>query len=244
MATPVYPFNPYQDIVACRVSQTIATVNTKSEYVPRVAPFFSKDAVITKVGDSVPLVFGKDYVFAHPFDEFINDYKRNVFGSLVLLKPYTGSIKVDIDTIGTPFILNDVAFAKLVADILTKPREASWNDLVPESIPPTFPTPPHDHPIIQTYDYLEMTTMLRSLILATNNNTGGMSIVEQFLAHVNAELPSAHGVSKTDLGIEKIPNIPRAVNADFAGNSNDVIITMQTLKEAFRRFAAGTLNLG
>lgn len=243
MPPPVYPFNPYQDIVICRVSQTIATVSSKVEYVPRAAPFFSHNCVVTKVGDTVPLEFGKDYVFAHPFDEFIDKYKRNVFGSLILVKPYTGNIKVDFDTIGTPFILDDAAFVKYVADILNKPREASWDDLVPESIPATFPTPPHDHPLNQTYDYLEMMTQLRSLVIAMNSNTGGISLLDQLEAHLNKGLDQAHSFNKDMLGLGLVPNIPRATTADLAGNSDDVIVTVAILKEAFRRFNAGTLNL-
>lgn len=243
MVAPTYPFNPYQDIVSARVKQVIPVVDTKLEYVPRVAPFFSKECVIKRVGDTDNLIFGKDYVFAHPFDEFIDLYKRNVFGSLVFLKPYTGSIEVTCDTIGSPFILDDVAFAQFVVNILTKPREASWDDLVPESIPPTFPTPPHDQPITQTYDYLEMMTQLRSLVISMNTTTGGVSIAEQLASHMSAALPAAHATNKTDLGLNDVPNIPRANAGDLAGNSDNVLITVAILKEALRRMNDGTLNL-
>lgn len=243
MNTPNYPFNPYQDVVAARVTQVIAVSENKMEYVPRVAPFFSRDCVITKVGDSAPLTFGKDYVFAHPFDEFITLYKRNVFGSIILLTPYSGNIAVECDTIGGPFILDDVAFAKFIVDILTKPREMSWDNLAPENIPATFPTPPHDHPIIQTYDYLEMMTQLRSLVISTNSMTGGVSIADQLQAHIEAALPQAHSVKIEDLGLEQIPNIPRATSEDLNGNSDDSIVTVAILKEALRMLTAGTLDL-
>lgn len=245
MATPVYQWNPFQERVSNRVPSEIiktATQNGRFEFVPRAAPFFSRNFDLRVQGSTTPLVLGTDYAFAHPFDKFILKYNRNVFGSVVLLKPFNNTVlRTSYDTIGGPFMLDDAAFATLVANIVNSPRIAQWDTLV--QVPGEFPADPHDHPVSQTYDYLEMMTALRSLVLAVTNNNQGVDLRTLFEEHINKPLIEAHRGEKADLGLSEVLNLGKATNADLDGNSDNILVSMAVLKQAFRLAAEGKLKL-
>ena len=244
MAKPTYPWNPFQTLITANVVGEIIKPGTelvRMEFVPRGAPFFAKDFVLYKQGSNTPLVFGLDYVFAHPFDKFIDGYKRNVFGSVILLKPVTGALLADYGSIGGPFILDDVAFATLVANIMNSPRQVDWTNL--SSVPLTFPSDPHPHPAVQTYDYYDMMVSIRSLILAISYTSDGQTVAGVLEEHINKRLIEAHAADKTDLGLDNVDNISAGVSADLAGSSANKIMTVALFKEGLRKFSDGTLNI-
>lgn len=251
MAEITYPWNPFQDQIKCDIVGEViksGSANGRMEFVPRAAPFFTAAAPNTakqfqlfKKGSTTPMVFGEDYVFAHPFDLFIDTYRRNVFGSVVLLKPVSEDLIVNYSTIGGPFILNEVAFLDLVANIINSPRIVDWSKL--SNVPTEFPPDPHDHPMVQTYDYYEFMSYIRSLIRAigyTDDNVTVLSLLED---HIKQRLNKAHTANGADLGLSDVQNMGPATVQDLNGNSDNKVLTVATLKEAFRMFQSGQLNL-
>lgn len=253
MANVTYPWNPFQDRIDCRITDEViktANDNDRKVFVPRCGPFFTgarpggagKKFVLKKQGSNAELVPGEDYAFAHTFDRFIQKYSRNAFGAVVLLKDMPNQILLaSYDTIGGPFILDDVAFAKLLGDVLTSPRTTDWSALV--NVPTDFPADPHEQPLTQTYDWLEMYTALRSLIAVMTNTQDSTSVLSLLEDHMKKRLPEAHPASKVDIGLGNAANFQSSVIEDLAGNSGTINVTVETLKEAFRQFAAGTLKL-
>lgn len=251
MAEITYPWNPFQDQIKCDIVGEVIKSGSaagRMEFVPRAAPFFTAAAPNTtkqfqlfKKGSTTPMVFGEDYVFAHPFDLFIDTYRRNVFGSVVLLKPVSEDLIANYSTIGGPFVLDEVAFLTLVANIINSPRIVDWSKLA--NIPTEFPSDPHEHPMVQTYDYYEFMSYIRSLIRAigyTDDNVTVLSLLEE---HVKKGLSQAHKASGADIALPDVENIGPATVQDLAGSSANKMITVETLKEALRQFQAGTLNL-
>lgn len=245
MAAVTYAFNPFQEIIDNNIKKEVIKVDattTRLEFVPRAAPFFSRNFALYRQGSVTPLKLGEDYVFAHPFNDFIIKKKRNCFGSVVLLKKIDAVLVADYSTIGGPFTLDDAAFAQLVANIVDSPRIADWSDLDPVTIPTTWPADPHEHPAEQQYDYLEMYTALNSLVVSlmaatsNGNNTGDL-----LQDHLNKSLLEAHKGTKEDFGIQDVQNLAPAKAGDLKGNSANLVITMEVLKEAFRQNNAGTL---
>lgn len=244
MAEITVPWNPYQDLVDAHIpNETIAVTEDRVEYVPRMAPFFSNKFTLKVEGSSEPLVFGKDYVFGHMFEKFILEYKSNAFGSIILITPLEGTLIAEYDSIGEPLVLDDVAFAEYVANVVNEPREANWEDLNPDSIPETFPVPPHEQPVAFSYNYEELLIAMRSLIIAMSYTTGGATIGSLLTEHLTQAIPQAHECDLEALALEKVPNIPRAVTADLAGGSDNRLITVSSLKESLRQFQVGTLPL-
>lgn len=244
MAGIVYQWNPFQERIDNDIKGEViktAATDTRREFVPRNAPFFSRGVVIRRAGSATPLVLGVDYVFGHPFDRFITKYKRNVFGSVILLKYFEDVITMDSSTIGGPFVLDQAAFAQLVANITNSPRIAKWEDLI--NVPAEFPADPHDHPATQTYDYEEMMTALRSLLLAMTNTGDDLTVKQLLEEHLKADLIHAHAASASDIALDLVANMAPATNADLDGQSGNKAVTVAVLFEALRRLSNGTLNL-
>jgi len=245
MANPVYAWNPFQERLDCHIpAETIKTAqeNTRKEFVPRAAPFYSRNFILRRKGSGAALVLGVDYAFAHPFKRFTNKYYRNCYGSVILLKDFTNEIlEIEYDTIGGPFILDEVAFATLVANIANSPRIVDWSNLV--NVPTEWPADPHEHPASQTYDYLEMMDSLTALIAVMTDTSSTMNALTLLEEHMQAPLLEAHAGSKADLGLPDVGNLRPSVSADLAGSSANVQLTMNTFKEGLRMLRDGTLKL-
>jgi hypothetical protein len=247
MANIVYQWNPFQQRIDNRITQEViktSTVNDRVEFVPRAAPFFGRNFKLFRQGNATPLILGFDYCFAHQFGGFISKYNRNVFGSVIMLRPIAGDVLLaDYDTIGAGFVLDQVAFAELIANIVNAPRVADWSELDGPTIPTEFPPDPHDHPASQTYDYLEMMDAVKSLILAVTDSTQSVSLKELLEEHISKPLTEAHAASKADIGLPLTPNMKAATAADLVGNSGNLLITVDVLKTALRQLSDGTLNI-
>ena len=246
MANITFPWNPFQDQILCRVKGEVIKTSTDGKrriFVPRAAPFFMKNVVLRKQGSVTPLNPGSDFLYAHTFDRFIVDKRRNVAGAIVLRKDFENEILVmDYDTIGGPFILDEVAFVQLVANIVNAPREADWSDLV--GVPEEWPADPHDHPPVQGYDYEDMYLALKHLILImSDSETNGASLMSLLEDHLKKPILQAHTGNKADLGLPDTANLRPSVVADIAGGEPGVALTMDVALEMFRRAAKGTLNL-
>jgi len=253
MAAITYPWNPFQERIDCRITDEViktSSDNTRKVFVPRYGPFYpnaplagqGQKFVLRRQGSQTALVPGQDYVFAHDFSRFILKYSRNVFGAIVLLKDYPNeALLASYDTIGGPFILDDTAFAKVVGDVLVTPRSVDWSALV--NVPDDFPADPHQQPITQTYDWLEMYTAFKSLIMVLTNTQDSSSVLSLLEEHMNKRLPEAHPANKTDLGLSDVGNLMPAKISDLAGNSPTIAVTIEVLKEAFRKYDGSTLDL-
>lgn len=247
MANIVYQWNPFQQRIDNRISLEVikaSTVNDRVEFIPRAAPFFGRNFQLFRQGTVDPLIVGYDYCFAHQFGGFIDKYNRNVFGSVIMLRPVASDVLLaSYDTIGAGFVLDQVTFAETVANIVNAPRVADWEELDGPTIPTEFPPDPHDHPATQTYDYLEMMTAVKSLILSVTDSVQNVSIKELLEEHLAAPLTEAHPATKGDIGLPLTPNMKAALAGDLVGSSGNLLVTVDVLKEALRQLNAGTLNL-
>lgn len=243
MAKLTFNWNPFQTIIDNRIKDEVIKTskeNTRREFVPRFAPFFGRNFVIKKKGTNAPLVLGTDYVFAHTFDKFIQEFNRNVFGSVVLLKPFLNEeIVIEYDTIGGPFVLDENAFIELATGILANPREAQWEDLI--NVPTEWPPEPHEHPADQVYDYLEMMTALRSLIIAINTDPTKDDAMDMLKKHMEQSLSKAHKATKDEIGLGDVSNLAPASKNDLKGNSSNLVVTVEVLKEALKQFSNNEL---
>lgn len=248
MAMVTYDWNPFQERVDCIITppEVIkpSEQDARREFVPRYAPFFAKDFKLYKQGSNTPLVAGVDYAFAHPFSKFVTKYMRNVYGSVVLLKPINSILTATYSTIGAPFVLDEPAYVTLVGNIANSPRQAYWDDLI--GVPTEFPPDPHPHPATQSYDYLEMMTRLENLILVmsgADTGSGELTLKQLFEEHIAKHLPEAHGATPGSVGLGLVGNVPKATIEDLLGNSDNNTISVKVLKEAFRLFNKDQLDL-
>lgn len=253
MPAPIYNWNPFQERIDCRVENEVVKVandTTRRVFVVRAGPFFSaarnngaaKKFILKRQSSNVELELGVDYAFCNTFDRFMDKYKRNVYGAFVLLKPFPGEVLVaSYDTIGGPFILDDVAFATLVANVANSPRQASWDSLI--GVPTAFPADPHEQPLEQTYDWLEAYAALKSLIIVMTDKAAQGDALALLEDHLKKRLPEAHAASTGDIGIPDVANLRPSTVADLAGADANVGVTMDVLKAFGRQLRDGTAKL-
>ena len=241
-----YEWNPFQERVDCIIPKEVIKPSSdvvRREFVPRYAPFFAHDFKLYRQGSASPLVLGIDYAFAHPFNGFVKDFNKNVYGSVVLLKPIAAPVEATYSTVGAPFTLDETAYAQLVANIVNSPRQGYWENLV--DVPTEWPPLPHPHPAAQTYDYNDMMLRLENLILilSETGNDNQLTLKQMFEQHIAEAIPKAHTATPGSIGLDLVPNMRKATLEDLAGNSNNAAVPMDVLKEALRRMANGTLDL-
>lgn len=246
MAMVTYQWNPFQERVDCIVPNEVikpSSDDVRREFVPRYAPFFAHDFKLFRQGTNSPLVLGVDYAFAHPFNGFVKDFNKNVYGSVVLLKAITSPVVATYSTVGAPFTLNEMAYAQLVANIVNSPRQGYWENLV--DVPTEWPPLPHPHPAAQTYDYNDMMLRLENLILVLSE-TGSedkLTLKQMLEEHIAEAIPEAHTADKGSIGLDLVSNMRKATFQDLLGNSDGAAVSVSVLKEALRRMVNGTLDL-
>jgi len=247
MAQITYPYNPYNTNVNNRVTESFTLTPERNLYIPRAAPFFLNDfelysnATINQDGTitGTRLSLGNQAALANPFDVFIKKYQINVMGSVVIPAPNTGNYVIRYNTIGGKFVLDEIAYAEMVANLLNHDREAYWEDFV--GIPTEWPSDPHEHPVNLVYNVYDMMQLLRQII--TVRTTDPNTIMSLLQAHLDAELDTAHKADASMVGLGKVDNFPTGTVQDIGGKNPNVFITMGLLMEVLKRLANGNLNL-
>lgn len=236
MTTPTYSWNPFQDITTCDIKGELLTSQGGDRVIliPRAAPFFTKNLVLTNTATGKVLVEGKDYVFIYMFEDFIKSKSALVFGGIVLIgNTGISNYSLDYSTIGGPFVLDDNAYASALANIQNTPRIADWRDVTNLPID-GFPADPHDHPMSQTLNYGDMILSLKSLAAAMNNELNNPTVQTQLALHAKESLAQAHGGgTPADVGLDQVRNDPYAQSSDLKGNSTELSMNLGITKLLF-----------
>lgn len=247
MAQPVYPFNPFNDNLNCVVTESFKFSGGNTVYFPRATPFFFdgiqlyRNAVINadKTITGTLINAGQQYALANTFDIFTQKYNKNVFSSFVVPDPGNGNYVVRYNTVGGPFVLDDAAYAVLVANILNHDREAFWEDFI--NVPTEWPSDPHDHPVNMVYNVTDLMVQIRQLLLTKVTDPNQASTL--LAAHLLADLAHAHSADKSMVGLSNVDNFPSAAAADIAGNNPNMFVTIGVLKTILTQLVNGTLIL-
>lgn len=247
MAQVVYPFNPFNDNDNCIVTETFNLTATNNIYFPRAAPFFfgklevyanatiNPDGTIT----GTKLTPGQHFAVGNSFKEFILKYKKNVFSSIIIPVPNNGTYVIRYSTVGGKLVLDEAAYAELVANKMNHDREAYWDDFV--DVPTEWDPDPHEHPINMIYTVEDMWVELRMLLtIKTQDPNNTTSLLSN---HIHADLKTAHKADASMVGLDKVPNIPAATVDDIGGQDPNKLVTLAVAMEMFKRMANGELNL-
>lgn len=247
MAQITYSFNPYNSNSNNRVTESFKLTANRNLYIPRATPFFLNDfelysnATINQDGTitGTRLTLGNQAALANPFDVFIKKYQINVLGGVVVPAPNDGQYVIRYNTVGGPFVLDEIAYAEMVANIMNHDREAFWEDFV--GVPTEWPADPHEHPVNLVYNMYDMMALLRQLItLRTSDPNTTLALLSK---HLEASLDTAHAADSSMVGLGNVDNFKSSNVNDIAGWSANTFVTMDVLKEVIKRLANGTLNL-
>lgn len=235
MAIPVYPWNPFMTIEDSNIKNEVIKVPANNpEFVPRGVPFFSRGLVLRRKDNQRELIEGSDYYYARPFRKFTNDFGRNAYGSIVL-RNHVAEIEVELvtyATVGIPFNLDDIKLATYVANLQNNDREADFSQLI--NVPSAFPPIPHQWPLNQTYDYLELMTRMESLISVKADAIRNADAMARIDAHEKKDLQKAHPATAAMVGLSDTPNMRAATATDLKGGSHNLLMTVAMTKELLK----------
>lgn len=239
---PTYPWNPFNDLDTNTITEEIIHVEPTpggAIVIPRAAPFFTREFSIRLEGSGreLDLVQG-EFSFLYPFGAFIQRYSQLVYSGILInnVTEPTNFI-LTYNTIGGDFVLDDTAYAEAVANTLSAPRRADWSQLT--HLPEDWPVDPHDHPVSDTFNYGDMITALQSYIDALTGTNNPETMASALEEHLKAELRDAHAGSLSDLGIKNLKDWAMASQEDISGNSNQLLVNINVLKEAIRQYSQG-----
>lgn len=236
----VYAWNPFQDIAANRIVNEAASIQGGDKgviIVPRRGPFFTRNFKIKMKNSGRELSLERgEFSYLHPFGNFIKKYGKLAYGALQVKGVASPTeFVLEYDTIGGGFVLDDIAYAKAVSDVLVSERTADWSQIV--NLPTEFPPDPHDHPASDTYNYGELMAWLTSYLDAITGTNTSYTVAAQLKEHLEADLQHAHKATLADLGVNNLKDWAMAVKDDLTGNSTELLVNIYILKEAIRSFA-------
>lgn len=239
MSYLIHPWNPFGDNPECVVKdESISAVGEERDLlVPRYGPFFEKNFVLKDAQTGVELTAGKDFVFAYPFNEFIEHYNRTVFGGITLLAGSVGR-QLTIEsyrTIGEPFTLSDQDFLSLVANIIHTERIADWSQVV--NLPMEgFPADPHEQEVDLTYNYTKLIEVLQKIDTAQRNEFNNPTVASELAEHIATAMHLAHPeATAEDFNLGNVANYRPATDADLAGNSDQLYLTLAKGRKLFNQ---------
>lgn len=248
-ANVAYPWNPFNDRVDCTIEKELIHSQGPKQpiIIPRCGPFFATEShpgagngvrIWLKESNRELTFENGDFSFVYPFRAFNGRYNQLAYGGIVLHKQVAeADYYVTYTTIGGDFVLDDVTYAALVANVVNNPRTADWSQLI--NVPEEFEPDPHDHPASNTFNYYDLTVWLKSYLDALMNMDVSLTTAKLLADHIQDNIQKAHGGTLADLGIKYLKDYPICDENSLKGESNQVYCTVWGVKYLIRTYFAG-----
>lgn len=237
-----YEWNPFQDILDNDIKDEIIHCegNKKPIILPRCGPFFTKNFKIRLKESGRELSFEKgEYSFIYPYMTFIKSYQNLCYAGILLHGVETPTdYYIDYSTIGGDgFVLDDVTYANIVANILNNPRTVNWENII--NLPDGFPPDPHDHPANDSTNYDDLMVWLKSYLDALTGIDTSLTLAKMFEEHIKESIQKAHGGTLAELGIKNLKDYPICNAESIKGESTEILVNVWGVKALIRGFDKG-----
>ncbi len=133
MTQTVYPFDPHGTNGACYIkneaNSLLSSFGTRRCVIPKAAPFYKKDFVAVSGGRT--LVEGVDFYFGHQYVRGTHQTAQAIYGSIYILNSaVTTPLTLTYRTLGGQYTTTDVKITTYLANSLTDPTTARWEDVI------------------------------------------------------------------------------------------------------------------
>lgn len=217
----IYPYDPNGDNPDCKIVserhnvQPPSNITDASLFFLKAAPAYASSIVIrTGLASNAPvLVEGQDYILSHKFLFKSWELTKPIYGSITLLnRDYTGDLYIDYQTLGGPFVLDDVTLVENLTKSIYRTRFVYWEQVA--GIIPGLP--PYDHSMsgTDTIGWGEVVDSILQLAAAIIDVSGGGGTGG---ASLNQHLLSTTAHQLRNVGGSNLFNYPLAALADFDG---------------------------
>ncbi len=223
--TTAYPFDPYGTQPSNRITAEFQPLSPPelSEFlfiIPEAAPFFAESLSIVHVPSMRTLVEGVDYMPTHLFHDASLACAKPIYGSITFFdNTLTGAGKLTYQTLGGDWVLTAQKIIDILSNKLVNPRRVTWEQVA--DLPYAFPPIDHDWHLDDMVGMKEVVEALDS-ILAAMQQSG-----DQGLATHIADKTNPHQVTKTQVGLSDVENLPVASIAEAqAGTAPNRYLTV------------------
>lgn len=247
---PQYPFDPTGVAATNKVTETqsIRSRGTFDHYyiIPRSGPFYAdsvklrlypQGANVNNPALGTPLNEGEHYNFGYHFAYASHTIGLPVYGAITFYdRNLEGQLRMEYQTIGDDWVLDDQKFNELLLNVAYNPRIANWEQVV--ELPREFPVVNHDFNIDDFVGMSEVVDELDDIEKAIlQKNAGGLA------DHI-ANKANPHEVNKAQVGLGLVDNFPTAtVGEAQAGVANNRFMTPLRTKQLIDAVSTAALNL-
>lgn len=247
---PQYPFDPTGVAATNKVTETqsIRSRGTFDHYyiIPRSGPFYAdsvklrlypQGANVNNPALGTPLNEGEHYNFGYHFAYASHTIGLPVYGAITFYdRNLEGQLRMEYQTIGDDWVLDDQKFNELLLNVAFNPRIANWEQVV--ELPREFPVVNHDFNIDDFVGMSEVVDELDDIEKAIlQKNAGGLA------DHI-ANKANPHEVNKAQVGLGLVDNYPTAtVGEAQAGVANNRFMTPLRTKQLIDAVSTAALNL-
>jgi hypothetical protein len=185
--------------------------------IPEFSPFYLDNFQLSYIdvsGNSTPMQEGIDFNFTLPFIGATRSIGKMLYGGVTINNNLIdGILKVQYQTLGGSWVADASLVATTLAEGLYNPKIVSW-DLV-TNIQQTFPPINHDDHMNYLFGHQQLIDAINALALVIGNNPNPNS---DFISHI-LDLQNPHQVTKEQIGLGNVPNLPLASPIDIANLS-------------------------
>ena len=246
---PQYPFDPTGQATTNKVTET-QSIRSRGMFdhyyiVPRLGPFYAdsvklrlypQGANTNNPAGGTPLEEGVHYNFGYHFAYASHTIGLPVYGAITFYdRNLEGQLRMEYQTIGDDWVLDDKLYSELLLNIAYNPRIANWEQVV--ELPREFPVVNHSFNIDDFVGMTEVVDELDDIEKAIlQKNAGGLA------DHV-ADKNNPHSVTKTQVGLGLVDNFPTATIGEAqAGAANNRFMTPLRTKQLIDQVATAALN--
>lgn len=246
---PQYPFDPTGVAATNKVTETqsIRSRGTFDHYyiIPRSGPFYAdsvklrlypQGANVNNPALGTDLHEGEHYNFGYHFAYASHTIGLPLYGAITFYdRTLEGQLRMEYQTVGDDWVLDDQKFAELLLNVAYNPRIANWEQVV--ELPREFPVVNHDFNIDDFVGMSEVVDELADIEKALlQQGVGGIA------DHI-ADKSNPHAVTKSQVGLSLVDNFPTAtVGEATAGVANNRFMTPLRTKQLIDAVATAALN--
>lgn len=197
--------------------------------IPTFAPFYLNNLQVEHVsilGQATPLNEGVDFYPSLPYMAAQRSTGRAVYGGLAMISDIPqGTIRLRYQTVGGEWCADRDHVYNMLLTMAYNERLTWWDRItnVQELFPPTEHT--NDATDIEGHHALlaKMENIVQAILTRTDNAPAS------YVAHLLAQ-GNVHGLTKQDLELEKVSNLPMATDAEVMSREPvDKYITLRQL---------------
>lgn len=136
--------NPANHVVETR-TLTDANRSPFNHIIPKAAPFFAHTVRIFHTQTNDELINGQDFYCVGTFVKAVTnvvDHREVCWAIIFDDKRISGEYRIEYQTVGGEFVLDQQQMAEILANFVENPRTADWEQVIGR--PLTFPPLPHD----------------------------------------------------------------------------------------------------